>query len=112
MHAVVDALGNCLRLVLTPGEAADSLQLPGLLAALAQRPSAVVADKANDTTNVLDAIAQHHAEAIIPPKVNRLDQRRYDENLYADPTRSNAPLAASKKPVALPHATKRRLPPF
>ena len=46
LHAVVDALGNCLHLVLTPGQQADSPQLPGLLAALARPPGAVVADQA------------------------------------------------------------------
>lgn len=43
--AVVDARGNCLQWVLTPGEAADSPQLPALLAALPEQPDAVVADK-------------------------------------------------------------------
>lgn len=84
MHAVVDALGNCLHLVLTPGEAADSPQLPALLAVLPGQPGAVVADKAYDTNNVLDALVQYGAEAVIPPKASRLEQRHYDKNLYAD----------------------------
>ena len=84
MHAVVDALGNCLHLVLTPGEQAESPQLPGLLAALPEKPGAVVADRAYDTNPVLDAIAQRDAEPVIPPKATRLNQRAYDENLYAD----------------------------
>ena len=84
MHAVVDALGNCLHLVLTPGEAADSPQLPVLLAALPEPPGAVVADKAYDSNNVLQAIALRQADAVIPPKANRRDQRAYDHNLYAD----------------------------
>ncbi|MBO3273546.1 IS5 family transposase [Hymenobacter defluvii] len=84
VHAVVDALGNCLHVALTPGEAADSPQLPGLLAALAEQPGAVVADKAYNTNHVLSTLAQDEVEAVIPPKANRLDQRDYDENLYAD----------------------------
>jgi transposase len=80
----VDALGNCLHLVLTPGQAADSPQLPVLLAALPEQPGAVVADKAYDTNAVLDTLAQYEADAVIPPKATRLDQRGYDENLYAD----------------------------
>jgi len=81
---VVDALGNCLHLVLTPAEAADSPQVPALLAALHEQPGAVVADKAYDTNAVLDAIANHAAAPVIPPKANRLKQRRYDQHLYAD----------------------------
>lgn len=81
---MVDALGNCLHLVLTPGQAADSPQLPVLLSALPKQPGAVVADKAYDTNQVLDTLAQQQAEAVIPPKTNRLDQRDYDKNLYAD----------------------------
>jgi transposase len=84
VHAVVDALGNCLHLALTPGEAADSPQLCRLLAALAKQPGAVVTDKAYDTNAVLDTVAQYAAEAVIPRKATRLDQRYYDENLYAD----------------------------
>lgn len=80
----VDALGNYLRLVLTPGEAADSPQLPILLAALPKQAGAVVADKAYDTNKVLHTLAQHEAQAVIPPKANRRDQRGYDDNLYAD----------------------------
>ncbi len=81
---MVDALGNGLHLVLTPGQQADSLQLPALLQALPEAPGAVVADKAYDTNNVLAAIANRNAESVIPPKKNRLDQRAYYENLYAD----------------------------
>ncbi len=44
----------------------------------------MVADKAYDTNHVLEAVARQAAEAVIPPKTTRLDQRRYDRNLYAD----------------------------
>ncbi len=84
VHAVVDALGNCLHPVLTPGQQADSPQLPALLRALPEKPGAVVADKAYDTNQVLETVAHYGAEPVIPPKANRLDQRPYDENLYAD----------------------------
>lgn len=56
VHAVVDALGNCLHLVLTPAECADSPQLPMLLAALHQPPGAVVCDTAYDTNAVLQTL--------------------------------------------------------
>lgn len=81
---MVDALGNCLRFKLTPGQQADCTVLPDLLAALPEPPGAVVADKAYDTNAVLEAVAQQQAEPVIPPKANRCEQRGYDENLYAD----------------------------
>lgn len=84
VHAVVDALGNCLHLALTPAECADSPQLPALLAALHQPPGAVVCDRAYDTNAVLQTLVDQAAEAVIPPKASRLDQRAYDDNLYAD----------------------------
>jgi transposase len=81
---VLDALGNCLHLVLTPGHWADCTQLPALLAALHRSPGAVVADKAYDTNAALAAIASRHAEPVIPPKTSRNERRTYDQNLYAD----------------------------
>ena len=81
---MVDALGNCLRLVLTPGHWADCTQLPCLLAGLHHPPGAVVADKAYDTNAVLAAITSRHAEPVIPPKSSRNERRPSDQNLYAD----------------------------
>lgn len=77
-------MGNAVGFRLTGGHQADCAQLPALLEGLPQSPGKVVADKAYDTNKVLAAIALHQAEAVIPPKANRLDQRAYDENLYAD----------------------------
>jgi transposase len=81
---VVDALGNCLRLVLTPGHWADCQQLPGLLARLPQAPGAVVADRAYDTNAVLAAVVACGATAVIPAKTLRKQPRAHDANLYAD----------------------------
>jgi transposase len=84
VHAVVDALGNGVHLDLTPGQQADCLLVPDLLAALPQEPGKVVADKAYDTNAVLQSIAAHQAEQVIPPKSNRKVPRDYDENLSDD----------------------------
>jgi transposase len=84
LHALVDAGGHCLHLRLTPGQEADSPQLPLLLEALAATPGAVVADKAYDTNTVLAAIAQRGAEAVIPPKKTRRHQRPHAPPLYAE----------------------------
>ena len=79
---VVDALGNPLRVLLTPGQWADSAQALPLLAELV--PLAVVADKAYDTNVIVQALDGQGIQVVIPPKANRIDQRAYDENLYED----------------------------
>jgi transposase len=83
-HAVVDALGNCLRLVLTPEKQADGCQLPEVLAALPQTPGAVLADRAYDPKAVLPAGAACGAGAVIPAKHPRKAPRRYAVNRYAE----------------------------
>jgi hypothetical protein len=73
----VDSKDSCLHLVL---ETTDNPQLPVLQTSLPKPPSSVVADKAYDTNNVLDTMAQYEAEAVIPPRDNRINQRDCDEN--------------------------------
>jgi putative transposase len=82
IHALVDALGNPLRIHLTPGQWADSPQALALLTDFS--PLAVVADKAYDTNNIVQALDKQGVQVVIPPKANRLEQRAYDENLYQD----------------------------
>ena len=82
IHALVDALGNPLRVHLTPGQWADSSQAPALLAEL--QPLAVVADKAYDTNAIVEELTSQGIQVVIPPKANRVDQREYEKNLYAD----------------------------
>ena len=82
--AVVDALGNGRRLVLTPSHEADGAQRPGLLAALPAAPGAVVADRAYDPNAVLAAVAACGAAPVIPSKTTRKHPRRHHRTLYAD----------------------------
>lgn len=82
VHANVDALGNPRRLIVTPGQAHDVCTAPDLIED--EDTQAVIADKAYDSDSLLALIAQMGAEAVIPPKANRIDQRDYDKNLYAD----------------------------
>ena len=78
----MDALGNPLRIHLTPGQWADSPQALPLLSGL--KPLAVVADKAYDTNAIVEGLTNQHIQVVIPPKANRIHQRDYDENLYED----------------------------
>jgi transposase len=82
LHAVVDALGNPLRLVVTPGQQADCTVAADLLAGLAV--GAVLADKAYDTNAVVAAITRVGAAVVVPSKRSRRTARVLDRNLYAD----------------------------
>ncbi len=81
IHALVDALGNPIRFVLTGGEAhdlagADEL-LPGMQAGI------LIADKAFDADQrVLEPLAAAGKTAVIPPKGNRKVSRDYDHDLF------------------------------
>lgn len=82
IHAVVDALGNPVRWLLTGGEVADITQAQPLLDGL--KADAVLADKGYDADALVDRIQASGAIAVIPPKRNRVVQRSYDRHLYKD----------------------------
>ena len=82
LHATTDALGNPLKLILTPGQRNDVTQAEDLLEDLeAER---VMGDKGYDAQVVLDKVAEMEAEAVIPPKANRKEQREYDKEFYKE----------------------------
>ena len=83
MHALVDALGNPLRVVLGPGQQADCRRAADLLVA-AKGAGNVLADKAYDTDAVVASVVALGAQVVIPSKKNRLVQRVIDRNLYRD----------------------------
>jgi transposase len=82
IHAVVDALGNPVRWLLTGGEVADVTQAKSLLDGL--KAEAVLADKGYDADALIDSIQASGTLAVIPPKRNRVVQRSYDRHLYKD----------------------------
>ncbi|MGZ3235865.1 MAG: transposase [Burkholderiaceae bacterium] len=84
IHAVVDALGNPVRRLLTGGEVADIMQAKSLPATLKLKPCAVLADKGYDANKLIDYLQATGAQALIPPKRNRFNQREYDRHLYKD----------------------------
>ena len=79
IHIAVDALGNPLRLILTPGQVHDSTQAEALIDGLV--PEHVIADKADDIDRIRAYLA-FRAEAVIPPKINRSQPITYDEQLH------------------------------
>jgi transposase len=80
IHFLVNGLGQPLRALLTPGQAADSPQVPLLFDQFA--PGMAILDKAYDTDAVLAFFADQGTIPVIPPKANRVVQRDYDRQVY------------------------------
>ena len=66
IHAVVDALGNPLRFILTPGQVNDITQAEALIADLPA--DHVLGDKGYDATAFRDTIKRQGATPVIPPR--------------------------------------------
>jgi len=82
IHAMVDALGNPLRLILTGGEIADITQAGMLIKGLCAE--AVVGDKGHDADAFVTLIHATGAAAVIPPRRNHIEQRTYGHHQYKD----------------------------
>lgn len=82
IHAAVDALGNPLRLRLTPGQAHDLPQAQSLLEGI--EAQAVLADKAYDADDFLEFLRKKGILIVIPQKKNRLQKREYDGFRYRE----------------------------
>jgi transposase len=75
-------LGLPVEIQLTPGQQADITKATDLLEGYT--PEAVIADKGYDSNSLVDAIEAKGAEAVIPPRENRLHQREHDSVLYKE----------------------------
>lgn len=80
LHVAVDALGNPLRVILSAGQIADIDCASALIENLPGQ--AVVADKGYDADHFVARIEAAGAEAVIPPRSNRLAPREFDRHLY------------------------------
>ena len=78
----MDALGNPLRWQLTGGEAHDITQAPALIEGFATQQ--VIADKGYDSTPFIASIEAAGAQAVIPPRDNRREQRTFDRHAYRE----------------------------
>jgi transposase len=78
----VDALGNPLRWHLTGGEVHDITQGPALIAGF--DAAQVIADKGYDSSPFIACIEAAGAQAVIPPRKTRRDQRAYDRHAYRE----------------------------
>lgn len=82
IHALVDALGNPIRIEISPGQAGDAPYAAVLLSDC--EAFGVIADKAYDADWLLEGLAYNGSDAVIPSKTNRVEKRVIDKNLYAD----------------------------
>lgn len=85
LHAAVEALGNAVRLIGTPGQCSDIGQAEALIHGL--RPNHVLADRAYDANRFHDAILDVDATPVIPPMPQRRHQHFYDRELYKERNR-------------------------
>ena len=82
LHIAVDGLGNPVEFLLTGGQEADINQGPALIEG--HDTKAVIADKGYDGDDFVATIEARGAEAVIPPKKNRIFQREYDKHTYKE----------------------------
>lgn len=71
-----------MKFILTGGHRNDVTQAVELLDGW--ETTRVIADKGYDAQSVLDHVATMGAEAVIPPKSNRKEQRDFDKEFYKE----------------------------
>src|ERR1700731_3738912 len=82
IHALVDALGNPVELMLTPGQAHDLACAEPLIENA--DPDALIGDKAYDSDPFVNVLTQREITPVIPPKSNRKTPRICDFALYCE----------------------------
>jgi transposase len=82
IHAKVDALGNPLQIIITPGQTNDITQAKNLLQDLSN--SYVIADKIYGSTEVREHIKSMKSIDVIPSKTNSLIPVDYDKHIYKE----------------------------
>lgn len=82
LHVAVDALGNPVRFIVTPGQDNDITQAQALIADLPARH--VLADRAYDADHFRVAIDKAGAEAVIPSSRSRAIRIDHDPDIYKE----------------------------
>jgi transposase len=73
IHAVVDALGNPVKILLTPGNVSDCTAAVDTLSGVTLAGSIVMGDKAYGTTEIRAYIESQGTTFCIPPKSNTVN---------------------------------------
>lgn len=84
LHVKVDALGNPLKLALTPGQRNDKMGWSLIREESDQESSAMLADRGYDADWIRDELAAMGVQAVIPPTKNRSVLIEYDRDLYKE----------------------------
>jgi transposase len=82
IHGGVSGLGLPVKLILTPGQAAEVSQAQALIEGVPIE--VVIGDKGYDSRAVATVIEARGAEAVIPSRKNCKEQRPYDRDRYKD----------------------------
>jgi transposase len=76
----VDALGNPIRVIITPGTTADCTKAQDLVEGFSA--TYLLADRGYDSDLIIEFAKKSNIIPVIPPKKNRKNQRDYDQYLY------------------------------
>jgi transposase len=82
IHVAVDALGNPVSIHVSPGQDADITHAEALLGD--HEPEAVLGDKGYDSDAFVETVESRGAQAVIPPRKNRVAPRDYDQVVYKE----------------------------
>jgi len=80
IHAMVDALGNVLKVIITPGQKSDITEAKNLIEDI--RDASVLGDKGYDSDDFRVTIQSQNCSPVIPPRSNRKKVIKYDKFLY------------------------------
>jgi transposase len=82
IHARVDALGNPIKFILTPGNRSEITQAKRLSEGVFDVP--LIADKAYGSKDFRNYLQDKGCDSVIPPKSNTKEPWNYDEYLYKE----------------------------
>lgn len=82
IHIAIDALGNPLKFILTPGQSHDITQAQALTDEF--QPFAVIADKGYDSDPYRQYLRRRGIVPVIPFRSNRKNTQNYDRHLYKE----------------------------
>ena len=82
IHAVVDALGNPVRLALSPGQTHEMKLAYSLLSDITD--AYVAGDRAYDASPLVEQLSENRCVVVIPSNPTRKVQREIDRDLYKE----------------------------